>query len=95
MPPTINIPPRNIQVTFDASPNNARSESSISINPLNPYNMVAGSKRFTNPSMYEFSLALYTTFNGGHTWVEPPLELSPGWAGTSDPAVAWDDMGNA
>jgi hypothetical protein len=95
MPPLINFPPHNIRVTFDNSPINARSESSISINPLNPYNMVAGSKRFTNPSMYEFSLALYTTFDGGQTWVESTLQLSPGWAGTSDPAVAWDNMGNA
>ncbi len=57
--------------------------------------MVAGSKRFTNPSNYEFSLAVYTTFDGGQTWIEPPLLLLPGWAGTSDPAIAWDNQGNA
>jgi hypothetical protein len=86
----------NIRVTFDTSPDNARSESSIAVNPLNPYNMVAGSKRFTNPSQYEFSLAVYSTFDGGQSWTEAaPLTLLPGWAGTSDPALAWDNQGHA
>jgi hypothetical protein len=86
----------NIRVTFDTSPDNARSESSIAVNPLNPYNMVAGSKRFTNPSRYEFSLAVYSTFDGGQSWAEAaPLTLLPGWAGTSDPALAWDNHGHA
>lgn len=83
----------NRRVTFSKSPDNARSESSIAINPRNPYNIVAASKRFTNPSKYEFSLAVYTTFDGGHTWTETAdLELPPKWqaAGTSDPALAWD-----
>jgi hypothetical protein len=58
--------------------------------------MVGASKRFTNPAIYAFSNAIYATFDGGESWIEaPPLILLPGWAGTSDPAVAWDDMGNA
>jgi hypothetical protein len=65
MPHLINSPPHNIRVTYDNDHNNAKSESSISINPLNPYNMIAGSKRFTNPSMYEFTLGICTTFDGG------------------------------
>jgi hypothetical protein len=86
----------NIRVTFDTNPDNARSESSIAVNPLNPNNMVAGSKRFTNPSQYQFSLAVYSTFDGGQSWTEaPPLTLLPGWAGTSDPALAWDNQGHA
>ncbi len=47
----------NIRVTNDTDPKNARSESSIAINPNNPYNMLAGSKRFIDPQKYEFSLA--------------------------------------
>jgi hypothetical protein len=75
---------------------NARSESAIAINPLDPYNMVGSSKRFTNPATYEFSLAAYATFDGGQSWIEsPPLALLAGWAGTSDPAVGWDNIGNA
>jgi hypothetical protein len=55
--------------------------------------MVAGSKRFTNPAKYEFSLAVYTTFDGGSTWQETSdLKIPTHWkaAGTSDPALAWD-----
>jgi hypothetical protein len=86
----------NIEVTFDTSPNNARSECVLEANPRNSYNMVGASKRFTNPSAYEFSLAAYTTFDAGDTWIEaPPLSLLSGWAGTSDPAIGWDNAGNA
>jgi hypothetical protein len=85
----------NRRVTYTI-PNNARSESAIAVNPLNPYNMVAGSKLFTNPKKYEFSLAIYSTLDGGETWAESsPLALLPGWAGTSDPALAWDNKSNA
>lgn len=91
------IGPRcNYRVTCDTDPSNARSESDLAVNPLNPYNMVGASKRFTNPSKYEFSLAAYATFDGGLSWTEAmSLTLQPGWAGTSDPAVAWDNLGNA
>ncbi len=96
MPPVILGPRCNRRATCDASPSNARSESAVAVNPLNPYNMVGASKRFTNPAIYAFSLAAYATFDGGLTWTEAaPLALLPGWAGSSDPAVAWDNMGNA
>jgi hypothetical protein len=86
----------NIRVTYDTNPDNARSESSIAVNPLDPENMVAGSKCFTNPSQYQFSLAVYSTFDGGQSWTEAaPLTLLPGWAGTSDPALSWDNQGYA
>jgi hypothetical protein len=86
----------NIRVTVDTNHDNARSESSIAVNPLNPDIMVAGSKRFTNPSQYQFSLAVYSTFDGGQSWTEAaPLTLLPDWAGTSDPALSWDNQGHA
>jgi hypothetical protein len=95
--PAVIIGPRcNRRVTCDPSPSNDRSESDIAVNPLDPYNMVGSSKRFTNPAIYAFSLAAYATFDGGQSWTEAsPLALQPGWAGTSDPAVAWDNMGDA
>jgi hypothetical protein len=96
----------NRRVTYSKSPNNARSECSIAINPRNPYNIVAASKRFTDPAKYEFSLAIYTTFDGGETWQETAdLEIPKEWNAkelfgpkakdwkavwTSDPALAWD-----
>jgi len=94
--PAVVMGPRcNRRVTCDPFPTNARSESAIAANPLNPLNMIGASKRFTNPSIYAFSLASYATFDGGQTWMESSLTLLPGWAGTSDPAVAWDNAGNA
>jgi hypothetical protein len=58
--------------------------------------MVGASKRFTNPATYTFSLAAYATFDAGQSWTEAAaLTLPPGAVGTSDPAVAWDDAGNA
>lgn len=93
IPHGINIryPPVNKRVTYSESPQYARSESSIAINPANPYNIVASSKKFSDPSTYDFSLAVYCTFDGGETWQESkPLKLIDGWAGVSDPALAWD-----
>src|SRR5690348_6374767 len=89
----ISRPIFNHRVTHSKSLNNARSESSITVNPRNPYNIVAASKRFTNPAKYEFSLAVYTTFDGGCSWHETSdLKFPSEWkaAGTSDPALAWD-----
>jgi hypothetical protein len=94
--PSVLGQPWNRRVTCDASPSNARSESQIAVNPLNPNNLVSSSKRFTNPATYDFSLAAYASFDGGLTWTEaPPLALQPGWGGLSDPALAWDSAGNA
>jgi hypothetical protein len=85
----------NTQVTFDASPANARSECALSVNPLNSANFVGSSKRFNNPQTYDFSLAAYASSDGGTSWVEAaPLGLLPGWGGISDPALAWDSSGN-
>src|SRR5258707_413371 len=92
----------NRRVTCSPSPTNDRSESTLEVNPLDPYNMVGASKRFINPMTYAFSLAAYATFDGGLSWTEaPPLALltdpdpTKAWAGVSDPAVAWDNAGNA
>ena len=89
---------RNIQVTFDSNPENARSESDLAVNPLNPSNMVGSSKRFTNITGYAFSLAAYATFDAGLTWTETILPLTDTngttYPSTTDPAVAFDDLGN-
>ncbi len=96
MPTVITGPRVNRRVTCDVNPNNARSESALAINPLDPYQMVGASKRFNNPATYDFTLAAYASFDGGQSWIEsPPLTLLAGWAGISDPSVAWDNLGNA
>lgn len=85
----------NRRVTCSNSLNNARSESAIAINPKNPYNIVAVSKKFSDPENYQFSLAVCYTFDGGVSWTEAsPLTLIDDWTGISDPALAWDDTGN-
>lgn len=109
MPPTVLGPRCNRQVSCSPDPHNDRSESALVVNPLDPYNMVGSSKKFTDPSTYAFSLVAYYTFDGGQSWGESPLQLmntgdadgagviwpGPPWAGISDPAVAWDEVGNA
>jgi hypothetical protein len=85
----------NIQVTHDTSVDNARSESSLVINPNNTQQIVAGSKKFNNYHTYDFTLATTYSTDGGETWADSTeLELELGWFGISDPALAWDDAGN-
>jgi hypothetical protein len=85
----------NIQVTHDTSLDNARSESSLVINPNNTQQIVAGSKRFNNYHTYDFTLATAYSTDGGQTWADSSvLNLPTGWYGVSDPALAWDDAGN-
>jgi len=85
----------NIRVTFDDSPSNARSESSIAINPVNPLQIVAASKKFVNIETYNFSLATEYSADGGQTWqASPDLALPAGATVMTDPTLAWDDSGN-
>jgi len=98
MPTVIHGPRDNRRVTCDSNPENARSESDLAVNPLDPYNMVGSSKRFTDITSYAFSLAAYATFDAGQTWVETVLPLTDTngttYPSTTDPAVAFDDVGN-
>jgi hypothetical protein len=84
----------NIQVTHDTDLNNARSESSIAINPQNPQQIVAGSKKFKDIKKYDFTLATAWSTDGGLSWTESAEVPIPVWEGISDPALAWDDSGN-
>jgi hypothetical protein len=58
----------NIQVTHDTSPNNARSESSLVIDPNNSARVVAASKKFVDIHNYDFTLATSFSTDGGHSW---------------------------
>jgi len=85
----------NVQITHDTSPQNARSESCVAINPNNPLQVVAASKKFVNIQTYDFSLATEYSEDGGRTWYSSPeLALPTGATVMTDPTLAWDDIGN-
>ncbi len=85
----------NIQVTYDADPSNARSESAIIINPNDPLQMVSASKRFRNLHTYDFTLATEYSEDGGRTWNNSAdLGFPAGATLMTDPTVAWDDEGS-
>ena len=85
----------NIRVTHDTSSSNARSESSIAINPNNPLQVVSSSKKFANITTYNFTLATEYSTNGGQNWADSaPLALPAGQTVMTDPTLAWDDSGN-
>ena len=85
----------NIQVTHDANPSNARSESAILINPNNPQQIVSASKKFRNLHTYDFTLATAYSSDGGNTWNDSADFVLPAGATVmTDPTLAWDDSGN-
>ena len=85
----------NIQVTHDSNPNNARSESAILINPNNPLQIVAASKKFKDIHTYDFTLATAYSTDGGRTWHDSAdFVLPPPATVMTDPTLAWDDGGN-
>ena len=85
----------NIQVTHDADPSNARSESAIAVNPNNPLQIVASSKEFLGLHAYTFTLATAYSTDGGKTWNDSAdFALPSGSTVMTDPTLAWDDVGN-
>ncbi|HST12169.1 MAG TPA: sialidase family protein [Terriglobales bacterium] len=85
----------NIQVTNDPNPSNARSESAILINPNNPLQIVASSKKFRNLHTYDFTLATAYSGDGGNSWNDSAdFTLPTGTTVMTDPTLAWDDAGN-
>src|SRR4249919_132686 len=84
----------NIQVTHEVNVNNARSESSLVVNPNNPLQVVAASKRFNDIQNYDFTLATSYSTDGGVTWHNSAALATPGFTLMTDPTMAWDDIGN-
>jgi hypothetical protein len=84
----------NTQVTHDANLNNARSESSLVVNPNNPLQVVAASKKFNNIQTYDFTLATEYSADGGKTWTDSAPLAMPTFTVMTDPTMAWDDAGN-
>ena len=100
------FPHDNIQVT-SGTPKQARSESIIAVNPRDRNNLIAASKKFSNPNTYRFTIGVRVSFDGGESWQDATLPTLPEWgnmvgigtfdapAGMTDPAVVFDDFGNA
>jgi len=85
----------NVQVTHDSDVNNARSESSLVVNPNNPSQVVAASKKFNNIHTYDFTLAAEYSTDSGQTWHDSAAFALPAGATVmTDPTMAWDDSGN-
>jgi hypothetical protein len=88
------FPGNDRQVTFSAA-NESRSESAVAINPVNPLNMIAVSKKFVNPQWYWFTVEPMVTTDGGYTWNPLPLPEPSGGNGWTDPVVVFDHQGTA
>jgi hypothetical protein len=98
------FPGANIQVT-SGTPDQARSESVIAVNPQNRYNLIGASKKFSDPNQYRFQIGVRVSMDGGKSWRDAVLPLLPEWSqgkgvpgeppGMSDPALAFDAFGNA
>jgi hypothetical protein len=100
------FPEHNIQVT-SGTLNQARSESIIAVNPNDRNNIIAASKKFSDPDAYRFTIGIRVSFDGGGTWQDGILPTLPEWGamvgsgqqnastGMTDPAIVFDDFGNA
>lgn len=88
------FPGADIQVTH-STPKQSRSESVISINPTNVHNLISASKKFIDPLIYHFTIGVSYSFNGGSSWTESFLSPLQGSDGMTDPALAFDHLGNA
>jgi hypothetical protein len=85
----------NVQVTH-ANATEARSESSIAVDPARPNRLIGASKRFSNPHTYHFSLGPVFSDDAGSTWQDlPPLPMPQGQDIYTDPSVTFHTSGSA
>lgn len=73
-------PYANVRVSNDTYP--AHSEPMLVENPENPLHLVGGSKFFTDPAHYRFTIGTYASFDGGCTWTDGGV--LPGFATRHD-----------
>ena len=77
-------------ITEEQDPLPVQNESSIAINPLNPFNLIGSAVDYRNNS----TTKAYYTLDGGRTWENVDLgNARPGWRSTNDPSVAFDHLG--
>ncbi len=89
----------NVNVSCEGTaPHN---ETSIAVNPTDPDNLISGANDYQlaiNPgghvSQSTRSRAT-VSFDGGHSWTAYPIRTTSTYQATGDPAVDFDDAGNA
>ncbi len=81
------FPQGNIQVT-SGTPKQARSESIIAVNPQNRNNLIAASKKFSNPDTYRFTIGVHVSYDGGDHWQDAELPILPEWSEFSGDIVS-------
>jgi hypothetical protein len=80
---------------------NPHNETSIAVNPTDPDNIIGGANDYQlglNPGGHVSERLLsraHVSFDGGRRWSEYPLNSNAAYQATGDPAVAFDDAGNA
>jgi hypothetical protein len=83
----------NVNATMDeltADPNKMQNESSISVNPTNPKNIIASAVDYRGES----STWVYVSHDGGITWRNYNLgKPYPNWRSSNDPSVMFDAEG--
>ncbi|MBD3170191.1 MAG: T9SS type A sorting domain-containing protein [candidate division Zixibacteria bacterium] len=84
-----NIGP-NVRANQDTSGEH-QNETTIAVNPLNPYNLVGGANDYRNG---EVDGGYYYTFDGGQSWGDGTLCCWPDLDAQGDPAVTCDADGN-
>jgi hypothetical protein len=88
-------------VNTDCEGTGPHNETSITVNPTNPLNMIGGANDYqlaVNPGGHVSETVLsraHVTFDGGKTWAEYPLADNSAYQATGDPSVAFDQAGNA
>ncbi len=87
-------------VNTDCEGDNPHNETSIAVNPTNPLNQIGSANDYQlrlspGGTVYEtVHSRAHVTFDGGQTWTTYPIRYNS-YTSTGDPAVAFDDSGNA
>ena len=89
----------NVNVSCEGT--GPHNETSISVNPVHPSNMISGANDYQlaiNPGGHVTQSTrsrATVTFDGGKTWTAYPIRTTSAYQATGDPAVDFDDAGNA
>jgi hypothetical protein len=94
-------PTTDANVNLSCEGTGPHNETTIAVNPTDPDNMIAGANDYQlaiNPGGHVTASTLSratVTFDGGATWTAYPIRANSTYQATGDPAVAFDDAGNA